>query len=394
MFDMTVNRLNCNSVKWDVTEKASNPDKALLPMWIADMDFKVAREIKQALLNEIERGVFGYTYMPESTKDAIVKWVLKRHGWLIDEQTILFRKGVIPAIADVIQAFTQKGDSVLIAPPVYPPFQQLPEFNQRNVVHCPLIEQNGNYSMDFALLEQLLKQDDVKLFIFCNPHNPVGKVWTEAELKQISALCYEHHVLILSDEIHADVMLGDAQHTPIAKVATEEEQTNIITCMAPTKTFNLAGLQIAYMIVVDPEKRQQLNRQYEASGYGDLNCFAAVTMQTAYNECAYWVEEMLQYISANMDYVIRELKVIPKVKVYKPDATYLLWIDYRALNISEQQMMNSLVEVGGLVLDPGTKYGVAGDGFIRLNVAYPMSTIKEAVERLLETFTTLDQNTP
>ena len=381
IFDQSVERRHTNSVKWDALAQIyqiQDPSD-ILPMWVADMDFAAPKAVTQALTNYLEQAVFGYSLISEEAKNAVVDWLQTRHQWQIEQETILFRQGVIPAISNVITALTNPGDKILVSTPIYPPFFNVPKSNDREVITCPLVEKNGTFVYDFEAFEQALAQD-VKVYILCNPHNPGGYVWGEETLKEIVRLCAKYDVLILSDEIHADLTLDGAVHTPIAKLAGDEID-RIITCMAPTKTFNLAGIQVAYMIVSDKKKRAQLEAVITASGHNSLNNFAPVALHAAYTEGKQWLDELLVYVSKNMDYVIAELGQLPGIRIPKPQGTYLLWIDYRARGIEEKEMMKRLLEIGRLALEPGTKYGAEGNGFLRMNVACSLDLVKDGVER-------------
>lgn len=384
-FELVIDRKETRSVKWGNMEAVYGIDDAsdILPMWIADMDFKAPQPIIAAMQERLDHGVFGYSYICTKCKDSVRSWLSSRHGWETQNDWMLFHHGVVPAIGTVVETFTKEGDNVLITSPVYPPFFNVPGHQNRNIVDCQLKEENGNYSIDFEAFEKSLQQD-VKLFILCNPHNPGGIVWSEDELRNILRLCKQYDVLVLSDEIHADLVLPGSKHIPLAKLA-EEEGGQVITCVAPTKTFNLAGVQCAIMITEDEKLRAALQQSAMAHGQMDLSAFAASALVSAYTECGEWLENLLEIISSNMDYVLDTLpKAVPGISIQKPDSTYLLWVDYRDTGLSEEEMMDRLLNKGRLALEPGTKYGEAGRGFLRMNVATPRAIVEEGVDRFIK----------
>lgn len=383
-FTTVHDRRHTRSIKWDKMNEVYNIDHGdeVLPMWIADMDYAVPDVIIQAMQERLQHPIFGYSYMCEGCKKALVDWNKRHHQWTIESEWILFQHGVIPAIASSIQTFTQKGDKILMTPPVYPPFFGIPTENEREVVYSPLIENQGTYTIDFDNFEQQLKKG-VKLFILCNPHNPGGTVWTIEELRTIIQLCITYDVIILSDEIHSDLVFAPHQHTPIASLP-EAKDAKIITCMAPTKTFNLAGIQAATMIVPCPTMRNQLEKQGVERGQMELNALAAAAYLAAYKEGEPWLLELKEELTRNMEYVIRELNEhVPAIKVSQPQSTYLLWLDGRGLNQTEEELMQRLLHDGKVALDPGSKYGKEGIGFLRMNVAAPFSLIEDGVQRII-----------
>lgn len=385
IFEEIVERRETRSIKWDAMEGIYGIEDAtdVLPMWIADMDFKAPEVVINAMRERLDHGVFGYSYICEACKDAVRNWLQTRHQWQTENDWMLFHHGVVPAISSVVETFTKKGDTILVTPPVYPPFFQVPGHMERTVVTCEMDENNGVYTIDFEKFETALQQN-VKLFILCNPHNPGGIVWKEDELLKIAELCEKYDVLILSDEIHADLVFEGHQHIPLAAVANDQAN-RIVTCVAPTKTFNLAGVQAAIMIASDEKLREQLNQNALAHGQMNLSPFAAAALKAAYEEGGPWLKELLDTVSSNMDYVIAQFEQhLPNVKVRKPEATYLLWVDYRGTGLSEEEMMDKLLDKGKLALEPGSKYGEAGVGFLRMNVACPFETVKDGVERFIK----------
>ena len=383
-FEKVINRRESRSIKWDMMEEIYGIEDAsdILPMWIADMDFAAPQVVIDAIQEKLNHGVFGYSYVCNSCKDAVRNWLQKRHAWETKNEWMLFHHGVVPAISSVIETFTTTDDAILITSPVYPPFFQIPTHMDRTIVEYVMREDEGRYTIDFVEFEKAL-QNNVKLFILCNPHNPGGIVWTVEELQKMIELCTKYDVLILSDEIHADLVFPEYQHTALAAIAGDEAK-RIITCVAPTKTFNLAGVQVAMMIVIDEAIRSKLEQNAMAHGQMQLNTFAAAALKSAYEEGGPWLSELLEIVSKNMDYVIQELQAtIPQIKIKKPHGTYLLWIDYRETGLSEIEMMDKLLNKGRLALEPGSKYGDAGKGFLRMNVACPFVTVKDAVQRFV-----------
>lgn len=386
IFEETHARRNTRSVKWDKMNEVYSLSNAsdILPMWVADMDFAAPQPVIDALYKRLEHPVFGYSYVCDDCKEAIVSWFKKRHQWTIDPATILFNQGVVPAIASIVEAFTAPGDKIAVSTPVYPPFFKVPQHQQREIVSCDLIEDNGTYHYDFRQLEEMFKQG-VKMYILCNPHNPGGIVWPQEDLERLVELAIQYDVFIISDEIHADLLLDENKHIPLLTVKRADE-ANIITCIAPTKTFNIAGIQAAMMVVPNEQFRQKLEQYAFAHGQSGLNTFAAAAVQSAYTHGEQWLDELLSYLSKNMDYIIEELTAIPGIQIAKPQATYLLWIDYRATGLEEKEVMDRLLTVGKLALEPGTKYGEAGRGFLRMNAAASFETIKDGVQRFKKAF--------
>lgn len=382
-FQQIHDRKNTRSVKWDAMADVYNlkDTSDILPMWIADMDFPAPPPVLKALHDRLEHGIFGYSIMCEGCRIAVINWQSERNHWDIEPDWLLFHHGVIPAIASIIETFTDTQDKILVTPPVYPPFFRLAESQDREVVYSALIEQDGQYTIDFKDFEAKLQ--NAALFILCNPHNPGGRVWTVEELQEIIRLCSKYDVLIISDEIHGDLIMGPNRHTPLAKIAGEESN-RIFTCLAPTKTFNLAGIQVAMIVATDKEKRLKLEKHALAHGAGTLNSFAPVALTAAYNESGPWLKEMLSVISDNLDFAIKELRQkIPELRIAKPQSTYLLWIDYRALDLTEAEVMEKLLINGKVALEPGSKYGDAGIGYLRLNAACPRAILEDGVNRIV-----------
>ncbi|SOC12531.1 cystathione beta-lyase [Ureibacillus xyleni] len=383
-FDELHNRKNTNSLKWDLFKERYQAQykvedvSEILPMWVADMDFAIPQVITDAIKERLDHPIFGYSYVSDACKESITSWFERRHHWTIDPKTILFHQGVVPALATIIETFTEPGDKVAISTPIYPPFFSIPKAQNREIVECKLNTSNNDFVYDFNALEEQFKTG-VKVYILCSPHNPGGKVWLQEDLEQLVQLCIHYDVLLISDEIHADIVFEGAKHIPTLTVK-DADKAKIITCIAPTKTFNIAGIHAAMMVVPNVELRNKLNLNKAAHGRDDLNILAAAAVKAAYDKGEQWVDAMIQYVSNNMDYVVEHLNKIPGIKVTKPQSTYLIWIDYRDTGLEEEEMMLRLLEKGKLAVEPGTKYTEAGRGFLRMNVACPLDTVKEGVE--------------
>lgn len=387
-FDQKINRRDTNSLKWDMMETIYQIEDAstILPMWVADMDFAAPEVVIKAIRGRLENPVLGYAVADDSATATFVNWVAKRHNWTIEKDWVLYHSGVVPAIGSIIETYTKPKDKILITPPVYPPFTNVPIALKREMEECIMVEKDGHYSLDFEAFEKSASKDDVKLFILCNPHNPGGIVWSANELREMLRICTKYDVLILSDEIHADLILDGHKHIPLAKIAGEEA-ARVITCMAPTKTFNLAGVQVAMMIVSDDAMRDKLAQNAFSHGQMGPNIFAIDAMKAVYTEGEEWLTDLLDYISGNMDLVLEQIPVaVPGIKIAKPQGTYLLWIDYRETGLEEEEVMERLLHTGKLALDPGSKYGDSGRGFLRMNVACSRATLQDGIERFIKSF--------
>ncbi|MED4204689.1 PatB family C-S lyase [Neobacillus mesonae] len=383
-FNEKIDRLNTASVKWEATKEIFG-ETDLWPMWVADMDFKPPQAVIKAIKKRADHGVFGYTFIPESTKQAIAAWVSKRHSWTIDGSWLLYCSGVVQGISTAIQAFTEEGDRVLLQSPVYTPFFEMIKQNNRTVVNSPLILEGNQYRIDFAAFEEELKKG-CKLFLLCSPHNPGGRVWTKDELLQMGELCLKYNCLILSDEIHSDLVYKEYKHTPIASI-TEALSENVITCIAPSKTFNLAGLQASVAIIKNNTLRKQFDDTLKRQGFFTLNTFGIIAMEAAYLEGEAWLEELMAYLQDNKQYVLNFLQEnLPEITCIDSEGTYLLWLDCRKLGLSDQELRASLLQKGRLALEPGTKYGLGGEGFVRMNIACPKEHVIEGLNRLKMAF--------
>ncbi len=383
-FHKVFDRSQTASVKWEMTKKIFGADD-LLPMWVADMDFQPPREITEAIKKRTEHGIYGYTFIPPSTSAAIQNWMEQRHKWKINPDWIEYSPGVVPAISTVIQSLTNPGELVMLQSPVYTPFFDMIERNGRVIVNTPLVTQEHRFQINFDLFEQNLKQG-VKLFLLCNPHNPGGRVWTKEELIKIGELCLKYNCLILSDEIHSDLVFKPAVHSPIASLNPELEQ-QVITCIAPSKTFNIAGLQASAMIIPNENYRAKIKRFQQKQGFFSLNLFGIMAMEAGYQYGEKWLEELLSYLSENVSIAKQFIEEnVPKISVMEPEGTYLLWLDCRNLELTDKEIKERLLTKGKLALEPGAKFGPGGEGFVRMNLACPQETLIEGLNRLKISF--------
>ncbi|MBS5788536.1 MAG: pyridoxal phosphate-dependent aminotransferase [Clostridioides difficile] len=379
-FDTIVDRSNNFAAKWSEMDKKYGTND-LLPMWIADMDFKAAPCIVEAIRNRLDQEIYGYTTRPDSYNESIVNWLSKRFGWNIKKEWLIFSPGVMPSISLIIQELTDKNDKIMIQEPVYSPFNSIVKANDRELVISPLIkEENGNYVMNYAEIEANIK--DVKLFILCNPHNPVGRVWTKEELIKLGDICIRNNVKVISDEIHCDIILKGHKHTPFGSISEEFAQ-NSITCMAPTKTFNIAGLQMSQVILPNEDDYNKLDTAFTRIDIKRNNAFSLVATEAAYNHGEDWLDEFLEYLEGNIDYAVKYIQDnIPTLKVNKPEATYLLWVDFSKLGKSDDEIAKALVEKGKIALNNGPSFGIGGSQFQRINLACPRSMVEEGLSRI------------
>ncbi|GIN59212.1 cystathionine beta-lyase PatB [Lederbergia ruris] len=375
-----VDRINTSSLKWDGMKLAFGKNE-LLPMWVADMDFSPPTSVIEKLKERMDHGVFGYTIANENTAQAIVDWTNNRHGWEIRPEWILYSPGVVPSIGMAIQAFTEVGDKVLLQSPVYTPFFNMIENNMREVVNSPLQLVNGRYEIDFADFEEKLKSG-VKLFLLCSPHNPGGRVWKKEELVKIAELCKKYDVLIAADEIHADIIFEPHHHFPLASL-DPAYQDFVVTFMAPSKTFNLAGLQASFIVAPNEEMRKKLTIIQQTLNLTSLNTFGMIAMEAAYRDGEEWLNECIAYIEGNINMIDEEIsRSLPELDVMRPEGSYLVWIDCRKTGLNDQQLRESLLEKAKLAVNFGASYGKGGEGFIRLNPACHRSIVEEGLERL------------
>lgn len=380
-FDKVVDRKNTSCLKYDFAVKRGMPAD-ILPLWVADMDFKTSSYIQDAVAAQAEHGIYGYTESGDSYFEAVQSWFFTHYDWKVEEKWLVKTPGVVFALAMAVQAFTQENDAVMIQQPVYYPFSGVIKDNGRRIIDNTLVQDEvGNYHMDIADFEEKIVKEQVKLFFLCNPHNPVGRAWTREELEKIGDICYKHHVLIVSDEIHADFVYN-RKHQVLVNLKKEYEEITI-TCTAPSKTFNIAGLQVSNIFIPDNQLRHRFKRQIAASGYSQLNAAGLAACEAAYRYGEEWYNGVKVYIRENISFTKKFLEErIPKVKMLEPEGTYLVWVDFRALGLSNRELEDLIIHKAGLWLDSGAIFGAAGEGFQRINVACPRVTLQTALEKI------------
>lgn len=380
-FDKVVDRKNTSCLKYDFAVKRGMPAD-ILPLWVADMDFKTSSYIQDAVAAQAEHGIYGYTESGDSYFEAVQAWFFTHYDWKVEEKWLVKTPGVVFALAMAVQAFTQENDAVMIQQPVYYPFSGVIKDNGRRIIDNTLVQDEaGSYHMDLADFEEKIIREKVKLFFLCNPHNPVGRAWTREELEKIGDICYRHHVLIVSDEIHADFVYN-RKHQVLVNLKKEYEEITI-TCTAPSKTFNIAGLQVSNIFIPDNQLRHRFKRQIAASGYSQLNAAGLVACEAAYRYGEEWYNGVKAYIRENISFTKKFLEErIPKVKMLEPEGTYLVWVDFRALGLSNRELEDLIIHKAGLWLDSGAIFGAAGEGFQRINVACPRVTLQTALEKI------------
>ena len=385
-YDFTTlpNRFGHHTYKW----KEAETDRQVLPAWIADMDFEVLPEIRQTVHDYAEQLVYGYTYASDGLIEVVQNWEEKHHSYRFEKDALVFIEGVVPAISTAIQAFTKEGEAVLINTPVYPPFARSIKLNNRRLITNSLVEKDGLFEIDFDQLEKDFVEEDVKLYILCNPHNPGGRVWEKEVLEKIGQLCQKHGVLLVSDEIHQDLALFGNKHQSFNTVNEDFKEFSLILSSA-TKTFNIAGTKNSYAIIENPklrlafQKRQLANNHHEISGLGYL------ATEAAYRYGKDWLEELKQVFEDHINYVVDLFGKETKIKVMKPQGTYLIWLDFSAYDLTDERLQELLRNEAKVILNPGLDYGEEGSLHARLNVAMPTSVLEEVCQRIIITFAKL-----
>ena len=378
-FDEIIDRGGNRSAKYDErAKKFGTPD--VIPLWVADMDFRTAQPIIDACVSKAEEGIWGYTSRPDSYFQAVQQWEQRRKGWAPDISLMSWSLGVVPALSSIVRLFSGDGDKILIQTPVYSEFYDVAEAWGREVVENPLVETDGKWSIDFDDFAEKVKQ--CRIFLLCNPQNPVGRVWEPEELRKMAELCVESGTLLVSDEIHSDLIFHGKRHTPTASLSPEIA-ANTITCISATKTFNLAGLQASTTIFPNKDMKRAFEEFWGRMDIRRNNAFSCVAMEAAYREGEEWLDQLLPYISGNFDYICDFCaKNIPQIKPNRPDATYLMWLDCRALSMTTEELRDFFIHKAQLGLNEGYTFGHSLAGFMRLNAACPRSTLEKAMRQL------------
>lgn len=378
-FDEVIERKGTDSVKWDGVESRWGRND-LIPMWVADMDFRTAPFVVEALKKRLEHEVLGYTFACKEWSESIVKWLRNRHGWAIRENMLTFTPGIVRGLAFTVQCFTEKGDKIMVMPPVYHPFFLVSERNERQVVFSPLVLKEGSLYIDFDRFEKDIA--GCKLLILSNPHNPGGRVWTKEELHRIAEICYDKGTLVISDEIHADLTLPPYHHSTFALVS-EKARMNSLVFMSPSKAFNMPGLASSYVVIENESLLNRFRTFMEASEFNEGHLFAYLSVAAAYSHGTEWLDQVIDYIQGNIDFTENFLKSnIPVIGMIRPQASYLIFLDCRKLGLKQEELNRLFVEDAHLALNDGTTFGKEGEGFMRLNVACPRSVLAQALQQL------------
>ncbi len=388
-FDKIINRAETDCAKWEtvISEKNSYNherterffgENASIPMWIADMDFAAPKEVVEALTARAKHGIYGYTETSLTYGPAVANWMKTRHKWDIQPEWIVTTPGIVPALAMLARAFIGPGEKVIIQPPVYYPFASVLNFNEIEIAENQLINENGRYRMDFDNLERKARDPQTKMLILCNPHNPVGRVWARDELSRVAEICRANDVLVISDEIHADLTF-----TPFTAFGTLD--TNAIVCTAASKTFNLAGLSTSNIVIANKDLRETFWKYLLQNALFGSNLFGQLATETAYTHGAYWLDQLLDYLSGTLDFMEKYFaKHMPQIRMIRPEGTYLVWLDCRALGLDAAALHRFFSDRARVYLEQGAIFGTGGDGFLRMNIATPRKVVKEALRRMKE----------
>lgn len=389
-FDEYVDRRNTNCLKYDFAERRGMP-KDVLPLWVADMDFKTSSYIEDALVERAKEAIYGYSEVMTPYFNAVSNWMKTHHNWDVKEKWLIKTPGVVFALAMAVKAYTNKGDNVMIQSPVYYPFSEVITDNGRNIISSDLyLGEDNRYHMDYEDFEKKIVENDVKLFLLCNPHNPVGRVWTKEELEKIGDICVKHNVLVVSDEIHQDFVFK-GKHQVFVAIKKEYEDITI-TCTAPSKTFNLAGLMMSNIFIPNRDLKHKFKAELNAAGTSQLGIMGLVACQTAYEKGEEWYNAMKSYVQANIEFTKQYVEENLKgVKMVDHEGTYLVWLDFKETGLSVDELEDLIIHKAKLWLDSGKIFGKSGEGFQRINVACPRSTVKEALDRIKEALENVSQ---
>lgn len=379
-FDKITDRKNTSCVKWDYADKFLGGTD-LLPLWVADMDFETPEFIRKEVQKRAAHPIYGYTVRPDSYYHSIINWIKDLHSWEVQKDWLLFSPGIVPAVNLAVMAYTKPGDKIIVQPPVYFPFFSAVTENGRQLINNQLIEKDGKYFMDFENLEKSIDHR-TKMIILSNPHNPVGRAWTKEELQKLAEICIKHKIIIISDEIHSDLVLDPFNHYALANLSLEISDITV-TMMAPSKTFNLAGMGTSSVIISNEKLRNDFNTVLDQVHVGMGNLFGMVASEAAYSKGKEWRKQMLEYVKGNIDYVEDYLKNnIPEIRMIRPEATYMIWLDFSRFKMTSAELKNFIINDANLGLNDGPTFGMGGEGFQRINVACPRSIVVEAMDRL------------
>ncbi|MFC5468704.1 MalY/PatB family protein [Cohnella suwonensis] len=378
-FDKRIDRTGTASYKWDQSEKLFG-HADILPLWVADMDFEAPKEVVEAIKRRADIGMYGYTFRTQDYYDAVGGWLDRRHGWKIEQDWITSSPGVVPALSLLVLALTEPGDGIILQSPVYYPFYDVIKMNGRTVVDNALVLENGQYRIDFELLEQQAKAG-AKMLLLCSPHNPGGRVWKREELERIGEICDAYGLFVVADEVHQDLVFSGHKHIPYASLSDKFAQHSA-TCIATSKTFNLAGLQTASVIIPNAEIRRKYNALLKTLSIHMESFFGLTAVVSSYNHGEEWLEQLLVYLEGNLDALVDYLgKHLPQVKVIRPEATYLVWLDCAAISGKPQELKKLMFDEAGVAFSEGSVFGKQGEGFLRVNLACPRSLLLEALEK-------------
>lgn len=385
-FDNVINRRGTGSEKWDMCDEIFHGEN-LLPLWVADMDFQSPPEVIKALTERSAHGIFGYTAYTDSAYNSVIRWFSERHNWHIKKEWIMYSPGVVPALSILVQALTDPGDGVIIQRPVYHPFMHVVEGNGRRLLNSPLKQtSDGRFVMDFDDLKEKAADPSARMMLLCSPHNPPGRVWKRDELETLVSICAERDIIIVSDEIHCDLTYKGITHIPLPLVKPEYSD-RIITCTAPSKTFNLAGLQLSNIIITDDKLRKKFRKAMMINGIIDPNSFAAAAMEAAYTHGGEWLDELMDYIKGNLEYMKSEFSLyLPQVRVVEPEGTYLVWTDFREFGLDYKELLRIFIEDAQVAPGQGNIYGPEGEGFMRFNLACPRAILEDGLDRIIRAF--------